>query len=94
MFEWLKLRIGTSGQNGVSNKQITYYLQIKKIHFDTVKLQKHIGEKPATNLFVARHDNDLDLTVHDHPPELLHGVWKGPLAGDVSIAAARTLVFK
>ena len=69
------------------------FLLTPKLWVDSL-VQKHIGEKPATNLFVARHDNDLDLTFHDHPPELIHGVWKGPLAGDVSIAAARTLVFK
>ena len=45
-------------------------------------------------LFVASHNDDLDLALDDHPPEIVDRVRQGTLAGDVSIAATCTLVRK
>ena len=48
----------------------------------------------SNDLFVASHDDDLDLALHDHPPEVVDRVGQRPLAGDVRIAAAGSLQFK
>ena len=41
-------------------------------------------------LFVAGHNDDLDLALHHHPPEVVDGVGQRTLARDVGIAPART----
>ena len=43
-----------------------------------------------TDLFVAGHDNDLNLALHHHPPEVVDGVGEGTLAGNISITTTGT----
>ena len=50
-----------------------------------------ITEYHPTDLFVASHDDDLDLALDDHPPEVVDGVGQGSLTGDVRVAAAGAL---
>ena len=50
-----------------------------------------ITEYEPTDLFVASHDDDLDLALDDHPPEVVDGVGQGSLTGDVRVAAAGAL---
>jgi len=34
-------------------------------------------------VLVASHDDDMDLALHNHSPEVVDGVRQGPLAGDI-----------
>ena len=45
----------------------------------------------AALLLVARHHNHLDLLLHHQPPPVVDGVRQRALAGDVGIAATRSL---